>query len=172
MAIRVTLDDRASKNFLSAANTAKPLSWPSLAAPLHIGAPVTFTREVILEFRKSPWTLQPPTALRPAYAAPVQPATFADTRTTAPKDVGSALTMATFHMLSFPPHHGEQRTAFTYRTALPCRTALANRTATVAAGGASTILIGSPVFTSAREPPSQAFQPVRGNKRLLLPGQC
>lgn len=172
MAIRVTLDDRASKNFLSAANTAKPLSWPSLAAPLYIGASVTFTREVILEFRKSLKTLQPTTALTPVYAAPVQSSTFADARTTAPKAVGSALTMATFHMLSFPPpHHGEQRTAFTYRTALPCRTALANRTATVAAVGASTILIGSPVFTSASEPPSQAFQPVRG-ERLLLPGQC
>ena len=261
-AIRVTLDDGASTNFLSAANTAKPLPWLSLAAPLRIGAPETFTRPVILEFRNSLWKLQPTTELTPADAATVQPATFANTRTTAPKEVGGTLKVATFNVLNYFPTTGEERIGCTYyadRQGVPTtvnnssdpgcgvrgaaneasfqrqqakivtaigalgtdvvsleeiensakfgqdrdaavatlvaalnaqgqawdyvrspvavpaaadedviRTAFIYRTATVVPVGASTILIGSPAFTNAREPLSQAFQPVRGKKGSTL----
>ncbi|MET4703648.1 ExeM/NucH family extracellular endonuclease [Frigoribacterium sp. UYMn621] len=257
-AIRVTLDDGASTNFLSAANTGKPLPWLSLAAPLRIGAPVTFTRPVILDFRNSLWKLQPTTELTPSDADTVQPATFANTRTTAPKKVGGTLKVATFNVLNYFPTTGEKRVGCTYYTdregvpttvnnsdapgcgvrgaaneasfqrqqakivtaigalgvdvvsleeiensakfgqdrdaavatlvaalnakgatwdyvrspaTLPAtadedviRTAFIYRTATAKPVGASTILIGSPAFSNAREPLAQAFQPVRGKK--------
>jgi 5'-nucleotidase len=115
-AIRVTLDDGASTNFLSAANTAKPLPWLSLAVPLRIGAPVTFTRPVILDFRNRLWKLQPTAELTPADAATVQPATFANTRTTAPEKVGGTLKIATFNVLNFFPTTGEKRTGCAYYT--------------------------------------------------------
>ncbi|CAN5422278.1 hypothetical protein BH10ACT4_BH10ACT4_14160 [soil metagenome] len=115
-AVRVTLDDGASTNFLSAANTGKPLPWLSLAAPLRIGAPVSFTRPVILEFRNSLWKLQPTTELTPADAATVQPATFGNTRTTAPKKVGGTVTVATFNVLNYFPTTGEKRVGCTYYT--------------------------------------------------------
>ena len=115
-AIRVTLDDGASTNFLSAANTGTPLPWLSPAAPLRIGAPVTFTRPVILDFRNSLWKLQPITELTRANAATVQPATFANTRTNAPKKVGGTLKVATFNVLNYFPTTGEKRTGCTYYT--------------------------------------------------------
>ena len=115
-AIRVTLDDGASTNFLSAANTAKPLPWLSLAAPLRIGGAVTFTRPVILDFRNRLWKLQPTAELTPADAATVQPATFANTRTTAPKKVGGTLKIASFNVLNYFPTTGEKRTGCTYYT--------------------------------------------------------
>ncbi|WP_255461141.1 ExeM/NucH family extracellular endonuclease [Glaciihabitans sp. INWT7] len=115
-AISVTLDDGASTNFLSAANTGKPLPWLSLASPLRIGAPVTFTRPVILDFRNSLWKLQPTAELTPADAAAVQPAVFANTRTTAPKKVGGTLKVATFNVLNYFPTTGEKRVGCTYYT--------------------------------------------------------
>jgi 5'-nucleotidase len=115
-AIRVTLDDGASTNFLSAANTAKPLPWLSLAAPLRIGAAVTFTRPVILDFRNRLWKLQPTAELTPVDAATVQPATFANTRTTAPEKVGGTLKIATFNVLNYFPTTGEKRIGCTYYT--------------------------------------------------------
>jgi 5'-nucleotidase len=115
-AIRVALDDGASTNFLASANTSKPLPWLSLAAPLRIGAPVSFTRPVILDFRNSSWKLQPITELTPANAATVQPATFANTRTAAPQEVGGTLSIATFNVLNYFPTTGEKRTGCTYYT--------------------------------------------------------
>ena len=113
-AIRVTLDDGASTNFLASANTSKPLPWLSLAAPLRIGAAASFTGPVILDFRNSSWKLQPTTELTPANAATVQPATFANTRTTAPHKVGGTLSIATFNVLNYFPTTGEKRTGCTY----------------------------------------------------------
>ena len=276
-AIRVTLDDGASTNFLSAANTAKPLPWLSLAAPLRIGAPVTFTRPVILDFRNSLWKLQPTAELTPADAVTVQPATFANTRTTAPERVGGTLKIATFNVLNYFPTTGGKRIGCTYYTdrggvpttvnnsndpgcgvrgaaneasfqrqqakivtaigalgvdvvsleeiensarfgqdrdaavatlvaalnaadkkaadkkaadkkakgpvwdyvrspaTVPAaadedviRTAFIYRRANAEPVGASTILIGSPAFTNAREPLAQAFQPVRGTKESTV----
>lgn len=110
----VTLDDGASTNFLSAANTGTPVPWLTTPAPIRIGAPATFTRPVILDFRNDAWKLQPLTQLTAANAATVQPATFANTRTAAPKDVGGNIRIATFNVLNYFPTTGEERTGCTY----------------------------------------------------------
>ena len=113
-AIKVTLDDGASVNYLSAANQSKPLPWLTTTAPVRIGAPVTFTRPVILDYRNNLWKLQPTTALTPANAAEVQPATFANTRTAAPQSVGGNIRIATFNVLNYFPTTGEERTGCTF----------------------------------------------------------
>lgn len=110
----VTLDDGASTNFLSAANTGTPVPWLTTAAPIRIGSPATFTRPVILDFRNAGWKLQPLTELTPANASTVQPATFANTRTAAPKNVGGNIRIATFNVLNYFPTTGEERTGCTY----------------------------------------------------------
>jgi 5'-nucleotidase len=46
----------------------------------------------------------------------VQPATFANTRTTAPEKVGGTLKIATFNVLNFFPTTGEKRTGCAYYT--------------------------------------------------------
>jgi 5'-nucleotidase len=115
-ALLVTLDDGASTNYLSAANQSKPLPWLTLAKPVRIGAPVTFTRPVILDYRNDLWKLQPTTALTPANAAEVQPATFGNTRTDAPASVGGTLRIATFNVLNYFPTTGDKRTGCTYYT--------------------------------------------------------
>jgi 5'-nucleotidase len=111
---KVTLDDGASTNYLSPANQSKPLPWLTLAAPVRIGAPVTFTRPVILDYRNGLWKLQPTAELTPAVAADVQPATFANTRTAAPARVGGNIRIATFNVLNYFPTTGDERTGCTF----------------------------------------------------------
>ncbi|MCU1524119.1 MAG: multifunctional nuclease/2,3-cyclic-nucleotide [Microbacteriaceae bacterium] len=113
-ALKVTLDDGASINYLSAANQSKPLPWLTLDAPVRIGAPVTFTRPVILEYRNNLWKLQPTTQLTPADAVDVQPATFVNTRTPAPNNVGGNIRIATFNVLNYFPTTGDERTGCTF----------------------------------------------------------
>lgn len=111
---KVTLDDGASINYLSPANRSTPLPWLTLAAPVRIGAPVTFTRPVILDYRNGLWKLQPTAELTPAVAAEVQPATFANTRTAAPARVGGNIRIATFNVLNYFPTTGDERTGCTF----------------------------------------------------------
>ena len=97
----VTLDDGASINFNSAANKSIPLPYLSLEDPVRVGAPVTFTRPVIVDYRNSLWTLEPTQQLTVANAADVQPATFANTRTAKPADVGGKVRIASFNVLNY-----------------------------------------------------------------------
>ena len=102
----VTLDDGASVNYLtSGKNTPLPYLTPERS--IRVGAPATFTRPVILDYRNSTWKLQPTTQLTADNAATVQPATFADTRPAAPQAVGGKLTVASFNVLNFFPETGE-----------------------------------------------------------------
>ena len=112
----VTLDDGATTNYLAAANKAKPVPYLSTDAPVRVGAAVTFTRPVILDFRNSAWKFQPTAELVPATAATVQPATFADTRTAAPREVGGDIRLATFNVLNYFPTTGDSLTGCTYYT--------------------------------------------------------
>lgn len=112
----VTLDDGASTNFLSAANKSKPLPYLSLTSPVRVGAPVTFTKPVILDYRNDAWKFQPTAELTPADAATVQPVTFGNTRTAAPANVGGDLRLATFNVLNYFPTTGDQLTGCTFYT--------------------------------------------------------
>lgn len=113
----VTLDDGSSINFLgSTANKNTPLPWLSLSTPVRIGAAATFTKPVVLDYRNDLWKLQPTAQLTPADAAEVQPVTFANTRTDAPKNVGGNIHLATFNVLNYFPTTGDQRSGCTYYT--------------------------------------------------------
>ena len=97
----VTLDDGASINFGANANKGIPLPYLSPSAPVRVGAPVTFTTPVILDYRNDLWSLQPTTQLTVENAATVQPATFGNTRTSAPEDVGGDIQLASFNVLNY-----------------------------------------------------------------------
>ncbi|HEY2556986.1 MAG TPA: ExeM/NucH family extracellular endonuclease, partial [Diaminobutyricibacter sp.] len=112
----VTLDDGASTNFLSAANTSKPLPYLSLTAPVRVGEAVTFTRPVVLDYRNSAWKFQPTAELTPANAAAVQPVAFSSTRTAAPVNVGGDLRLATFNVLNYFTTTGDQLSGCTFYT--------------------------------------------------------
>ncbi|WP_255579945.1 ExeM/NucH family extracellular endonuclease [Cryobacterium sp. PAMC25264] len=112
----ITLDDGASTNYLSSSNQGKPVPYLSTEAPVRIGAAVTFTQPAILDYRNSAWKLQPQEALVPANAATVQPATFADTRTAAPEDVGGDIRLGTFNVLNYFSTTGDTLTGCSYYT--------------------------------------------------------
>lgn len=97
----VTLDDAATINFFSAANQSIPLPYISNDNPVRVGEAVTFTSPIIFDFRNSKWKFQPTQQLTVANSSTVQPATFTNTRTSSPKDVGGELTLATFNVLNY-----------------------------------------------------------------------
>ena len=115
-AAAVTLDDGASTNFNSAANKSKPLPYLTVENPVRIGAAVTFTGPVVVDYRFGAWSLQPTQELTPANAATVQPATFENTRTPEPLDVGGDATVASFNVLNYFSTTGDELTGCTYYT--------------------------------------------------------
>ena len=116
----VTLDDGSTLNFLSSANGGAnkniPLPYLTPDAPVRVGAPVSFTTPVILDYRNSAWKFQPTTQLTAENADTVQPATFANTRTAAPENVGGDITLATFNVLNYFATTGADRTGCTFYT--------------------------------------------------------
>ncbi|TFC91723.1 MULTISPECIES: ExeM/NucH family extracellular endonuclease [Cryobacterium] len=111
----VTLDDGATTNYLSnATNKGLPVPYLTPANPLRIGAAATFTKPVIFDFRNKAWKFQPTTELVPANAATVQPATFSNTRTAAPRDVGGDISLATFNVLNYFATTGDSIPGCTY----------------------------------------------------------
>ena len=97
----VVLDDGASVNFLNDANKGIPLPYVSLTKPVRVGAATTFTKPVILDYRNNTWKFQPTQQLTVDNAKDVQPATFANTRTTAPAPVGGDLKISSFNVLNY-----------------------------------------------------------------------
>ena len=99
--IGVLLDDGASINFRSSANTGIPLPYLSTTAPVRVGAPVSFTHPVVLDYRNGAWKFQPTTQLTPENSAQVQPATFTNTRADRPAAVGGDVRLAGFNVLNY-----------------------------------------------------------------------
>lgn len=93
----LTLDDGASWDYLNS-YADEPLPYLTGGDPVRVGAGVTFTEPVVLDYRFSTWGLQPTTQLTGDDAAP---ATFENTRTDAPEDVGGDLQVATFNVLNY-----------------------------------------------------------------------
>lgn len=98
---KVTLDDGASINFNSNANKSVPLTYLSTTDPVRVGAAVTFTAPVVLDFRNDLWNFQPTRHLTAENAADVQPVTFENTRTAAPAEVGGDIRIAGFNVLNY-----------------------------------------------------------------------
>ncbi len=110
----VLLDDGASTNYNSTANKAQPLPWLTGGDPVRVGAAVTFTRPVVLDYRFDAWGFQPTSRLTPDVADAVQPATFEDTREEAPAEVGGDLQVGTFNVLNYFSTTGDELTGCTY----------------------------------------------------------
>ncbi|MFC6342572.1 ExeM/NucH family extracellular endonuclease, partial [Nocardioides hankookensis] len=104
----VTLDDGQSVNFNSAANKGTPLPWLSKTNPVRVGSAVSFHEPVILEYRNSLWNFQPTS---PVTDSGADVATFTNTRTAAPEDVGGDIRLATFNVLNYFPTTGEEYVA-------------------------------------------------------------
>ncbi|GAA4707130.1 5'-nucleotidase [Promicromonospora umidemergens] len=112
----VLLDDGSSTNYSSNANKAQPLPWLTGGDPVRVGAAVTFTRPVVLDYRYDAWGFQPTSQLTPDVADAVQPATFENTREDAPAEVGGDLKVATFNVLNYFSTTGDELTGCTYYT--------------------------------------------------------
>ncbi|WP_324649370.1 ExeM/NucH family extracellular endonuclease [Georgenia sp. H159] len=96
----VTLDDGSSWDYTNfdRDNHETPVPYLSLEDPVRVGAPVTFTDPVIVDYRFQ-WNFQPTTQVTGDNGE--APATFGNTRTAAPADVGGDVTLATFNVLNF-----------------------------------------------------------------------
>lgn len=105
----VILDDGADRDYTNNTNEDEGLPWLAPANPVRVGAPVTFLRPVILEFRRDFWRVQPETRVEPNTTG-ADRVVFANTRTNAPEDVLGAegdLKIATFNMLNYFNTFGE-----------------------------------------------------------------
>ncbi|QAY71724.1 ExeM/NucH family extracellular endonuclease [Xylanimonas protaetiae] len=107
----VVLDDGSSINFLSGANSSLTPPYVSLSEPLRVGAAVTFTGPVIVDYRNNLWKLQP---TQQAVAGGAKPVTFENTRTAAPEAVGGDLKVATFNVLNYFTTTGDSFPGCTY----------------------------------------------------------
>ncbi|WP_253181902.1 ExeM/NucH family extracellular endonuclease [Cellulosimicrobium cellulans] len=115
----VVLDDGATTNFNGSDNKSVPLPYLTGGAPARVGAGVTFTTPVVLDYRFDAWTFQPLTHLRAGEggnAETVQPATFENTREDAPAEVGGDLSVATFNVLNYFTTTGDQLSGCQYYT--------------------------------------------------------
>ncbi|WP_394552456.1 ExeM/NucH family extracellular endonuclease [Agromyces sp. MMS24-JH15] len=96
----VVLDDGASTNFLSAANSGLTPPYISTTAPVRVGAAVTFDRPVIVDWRNNAWKLNPTSAYVAGGATP-SPVSFENDRTASPAPVGGDVTVASFNVLNY-----------------------------------------------------------------------
>jgi 5'-nucleotidase len=106
----VTLDDGASINYSTSANSGLPLPWLTPTNTVSVGARVTFHQPVILEYRFSLWNFQPTHQVTDAGSAV---ATFSDTRggNQRPAAFGGTVRLATFNVENYFPMTGQRYVA-------------------------------------------------------------
>ena len=98
----VTLDDGAGLNFLTtAADT--PLPYLTQDHQIRVGAPVSFSRPVVLDWRFGTWRFQPTTQVT---ASDQPPVSFGHTRSPAPGPTGGNVKVASFNVLNYFPTTG------------------------------------------------------------------
>ena len=120
---RVVLDDGSSTNYTATSNdvaicVSRPTPcltngnltppYVSNTAPVRVGAAVTFTANVIVDYRFNLWRFQPTAPIGPANTG--VPATFTNTRTSAPNEAALGeedLTVASFNVLNYFTTLGE-----------------------------------------------------------------
>ncbi len=96
----VTLDDGSSTNYLSSGSARLTPAYVSLTEPVVVGASVTFTAPMVVDFRNGLWKLNP---TRPLVGdgSGADDVVFADPRTAAPEPVGGDVTLASFNVLNY-----------------------------------------------------------------------
>ncbi|WP_235866326.1 ExeM/NucH family extracellular endonuclease [Serinibacter arcticus] len=120
----IALDDGATTDFLSSANSGLTPPYISTTDPIVVGAAVEFTDPVILDFRNDVWKLNP-TSRVTADDPSAYPATFENTRTDGPdlEAIGDAdITVASFNVLNYFTTLGADTpgcTAYRDRTGTP-----------------------------------------------------
>ncbi|HEX2248407.1 MAG TPA: ExeM/NucH family extracellular endonuclease [Arthrobacter sp.] len=108
-ALSVTLDDGASINYLgSDANKDIPLPYLTPDTAVRVGSSTSFDTNVVLDYRFGLWRFQPLTQLTAANSETVQPASFSNTRTQAPEEVGGNVKIASFNVLNYFTTTGDQ----------------------------------------------------------------
>jgi len=110
----VTLDDGRSTNFSNASDV--PVSYLTNAAPVTVGAPVTFTEPVVLDYRNEAWKYQPTAPISGETPADELPVAFGDVRPQAPSEVGGDVKLASFNVLNYFTTTGDQLTGCEYYT--------------------------------------------------------
>jgi 5'-nucleotidase len=99
----VVLDDGATTNFLTAANSGQTPPYVSLTDPVRVGAQVQFTQPLVVDYRNSTWKLNPTTQVTGATPA-AERTQFKNTRTDAPDTqalAGADLRVASFNVLNY-----------------------------------------------------------------------
>ncbi|WP_375384644.1 ExeM/NucH family extracellular endonuclease [uncultured Microbacterium sp.] len=96
----VVLDDGASTNFLSAANSSLTPPYVSLAEPIVVGATATFADPLIVDRRNNVWKLNPTQPII-GDGSGVDEVQFSNPRTAAPDAVGGAVQVASFNVLNY-----------------------------------------------------------------------
>ncbi|MBC9226010.1 ExeM/NucH family extracellular endonuclease [Aeromicrobium sp. 636] len=101
----ITLDDGKSINFTSGANRAVPVPWLTAGNEVRTGASVTIDDVLVMDYRNNTWKLQP----TEPFAAGDESASIdpTSTRDAKPKDVGGAVTLASFNVLNYFTTTGE-----------------------------------------------------------------
>lgn len=96
----VRLDDGAGLDYTSAANQALTPAYVSLTEPITVGADVTFTAPLVVDYRNGTWKLNPTSALV-GDGTGADEVVFENVRTDAPEDVGGDLSIASFNVLNY-----------------------------------------------------------------------
>ena len=99
----VVLDDGATTDFTSAANSSQTPPYVSLTDPVRVGELAVFDDPVIVDYRDNTWKFNPRSQVTPADPA-AYPATFKNDRTPAPDapSIGAAdLRIASFNVLNY-----------------------------------------------------------------------
>ncbi|RZI95662.1 MAG: ExeM/NucH family extracellular endonuclease, partial [Microbacterium sp.] len=97
-------------NFLSATGSARTPAYVSLTEPIVVGASVTFTAPLVVDFRNGLWKLNPTEPLV-GDGTGADSVTFADPRTAAPEAVGGDVSLASFNVLNYFTTLGSENTS-------------------------------------------------------------
>ncbi len=106
-ALAVTLDDGSSANFAGGAKDVAQ-TWLTADTEIRVGAAVTLTDPLVLDYRFDTWRVQPTSALT---ADGPKPAVIEDGLRTAeskPEDVGGEVQLASFNVLNYFSTTGEE----------------------------------------------------------------
>ena len=102
----VVLDDGASTNFTSSANSSLTPPYVSLTEPVVVGGTATFDEPVVLSFGFDLWRFMP-TAPVAGDGTGEDGVTFSNPRTSAPEAVGGDVSVASFNVLNYFTTLGE-----------------------------------------------------------------
>lgn len=109
------LDDGATVDYTRGGKDT-PLPYLSSANTVRVGSAATFTQPTVLLFSFGEWRLNPTQPVSGATDPAHLPASFTNTRTDSPEQVGGDFTIASFNVLNYFSTTGDQLTGCTFYT--------------------------------------------------------